>query len=239
MSDSFLPTGYDVPASSGNFTRIEAGDTQLRILSKPELGWVAWEGGQVLRVPYSAPKPEIISQSEKDSVKHFWGVVVWNYKTSQIEFWEISQRSIQNALANLFAKTGWENPFTYDITVTKKGSALSTEYAITPSPHTAVSPVIQEAYNMLTIVPGNVFTDRNIFETKTVSAPAPAATPVSSTLPLAQEAPTPTPTPTATQEREIDPVVSAWQPGQPAPSGYRIVDNGNGGEILKKSSVPF
>ena len=42
MSNDFLDENYKEPELPSNYTKIEEGETVLRILAKPQMGWQGW-----------------------------------------------------------------------------------------------------------------------------------------------------------------------------------------------------
>lgn len=90
--DSFLPEGYTAPVSSGEkFVKFEDGETKLRILSKPVVGWTYFRA-------WLEKSAKVTSRTElknvtdwamdkfgnKSTPKHFWAMVVWNYNTESL-----------------------------------------------------------------------------------------------------------------------------------------------------------
>ena len=130
MSD-FLPQDYEAPEGGGNFMKLQDGENRIRIMSKPIVGWLDWKDKKPFRFPMKN-KPE--KPLEKGPIKHFWAFVVWNYETQSIQILEITQQTVQAAIANLSKDDEWGAPYHYDIKITKKGKDLDTKYAVTPSP---------------------------------------------------------------------------------------------------------
>jgi hypothetical protein len=58
---------------------------------------------------------------------------------SQIQILELTQASIQGPIEDLVVTPEWGNPTEYDITISKKGQKLDTEYSVQPSPHKPVA----------------------------------------------------------------------------------------------------
>ena len=78
-------------------------------------------------------------------IKTFWALLVWDYESRSLVCWEITQKSIQNALSSLIDSSAWSNPLAYDITVVRKGAGLDTKYTITPSPPSPMLPEITQS----------------------------------------------------------------------------------------------
>lgn len=153
--NDYLPAGYEVPTSGGGYTKLEAGENRLRIVSKPLFMWIVWEDGKVTRLPYNGPdsKPAKPTKTPKDGVKHAWAVIAYNYRTKEIEVFEIDKASIQADLVALIKSADWGAPKQYDVIITKKGSGMDTEYKTLPCPKTAPS---QELVQSFTDTPINL-----------------------------------------------------------------------------------
>lgn len=72
-------------------------------------------------------------------MKHFWAFVVGNYREAKLQILELTQASIQGPIEDLVVTPEWGNPTEYDITISKKGQKLDTEYSVPPSPHKPVA----------------------------------------------------------------------------------------------------
>ncbi len=78
-----LPQGYIQPKTPGAYTKFETGTTKIRVLSDVVTGYEIWQstddGG---RKPIRAVSLNDLPQPEgDDQPKHFWAMVVWNYRT--------------------------------------------------------------------------------------------------------------------------------------------------------------
>lgn len=138
--DSFLPDDYKQPSLS-KYTRLEKGANKFRILSNAITGFEYWveetlSDGTVKRSPVrKRPNETIPVKDITDPPKHFWSIIVFNYRNNEVEIFNITQRSIQNAILALSKNEDWGNPKNYDITITKEGdSMMDTKYTIMPSP---------------------------------------------------------------------------------------------------------
>lgn len=144
MSD-FLPQGYTAPQGGGGYTKLKQGDTMLRILTAPVLGWEDWleQGGERKPLRYRMDaKPTQVH----DKLKHFWAMTVYNYNAKEVQIWQISQSSIQAAIQALASNEHWGNPLTYNIQVTRSGEGLDTTYAVQPIPKSDVPGEVQNAF---------------------------------------------------------------------------------------------
>lgn len=142
--NGFLPTSYEAPKSSGNYIKLQKGENKLRILSKPIIGWLDWKDKTPYRYRMNAKPSQSFDPTKK--IKHFWSMVVWNYKDSSIGILEVTQSSIQGAIQTLSNDADWGTPLSYDIKIIKNGDGMETEYAVNPLPHKAITNEIKLAY---------------------------------------------------------------------------------------------
>ena len=144
---SFFEDGYEVPQSSGGaYFKPQAGQNRVRILSDAISGWSYWTNdNKCVRSPKRPEStPDIrVKDGKPDRVKHFLMITIWDYSSSSIKLWEITQSTIQRDLFDL-DNTDWGHPQNYDIIVNKKGEQLNTEYSVLPQPS---APLSQEVIN--------------------------------------------------------------------------------------------
>ena len=157
---TFLPTDYKVPQGSNNYFKFQAGENIFRILSNPIIGWEWWTDstdneGKQTRKPNRVHDYEGVPVSAVDAdgrgVKHFWAMIVWNYQDKKVQILEITQKGIQRAIQGLERSKGWGDPKNYDISVTKTGEKLETEYSVMPIPPKHLANEIKAAFNKTTI----------------------------------------------------------------------------------------
>lgn len=139
---SFLPDNYEQPQGSGSYTRLSQGENRIRIISNSIIGWEAWTHEN---------KPVRVKQDQKDLLngrtdlkgdkpRHFWAFLVWNYKTQQIEIFEITQKTIQDGILALYHSSDWGDPKGFDITITKNGEGMETNYNTQGAPKSQFQP---------------------------------------------------------------------------------------------------
>lgn len=132
MTNDFLPEGYQAPASKSNYLKLEEGSNKFRILSKSIVGWLDWTNDK--KPSRTREYPFQLVNHDKPA-KHFWAFVIFDYKTSSIKILELTQRTVQNAIIELYKNDDWGNPTGYDITIQKTGKDMETKYNVIPSPH--------------------------------------------------------------------------------------------------------
>lgn len=154
-NEPFLDPEYKVPAGANNYFKFQQGENVFRILSKPIMGWEWWTDditpdGKEIRKPNRVREEEgvpIEAANDEDNMpKHFWAMVVWNYADKKIQILEITQKGIQRAIAALARSKGWGNPENYDISITKSGEKLETEYSVMPIPPAPLDKDIVKKY---------------------------------------------------------------------------------------------
>ena len=169
MSSDFLPAGYEAPAKTGgNYFKFQDGANKFRVLSSAITGWSYWteEGKPVRTRKYPDPMPTNLRTGDK--VKHFWAFAVWSYRDNAIQVMEVTQASIREAMQALVASEEWGDPKGYDITITRTGKELNTNFTVQPSPHKAMP---QQAADDLMVTTINLDA---LYEGGDPFAPAPA-----------------------------------------------------------------
>lgn len=140
MNESdFLPGDYKAPA--GAYMKLADGENTFRALSSAVIGWMYWNKEskpvRLRQEPMGTPADIRIGKEGKpEKVKHFWAFAVWNYAADRVQILELTQSSIQTAITALVKNKKWGSPNGYDITITRTGDGLGTEYTVMPNPHT-------------------------------------------------------------------------------------------------------
>lgn len=121
---------------SGKYTKLKEGKTTLRFFDYIS-GWEVWidgeKGRKVIR------KKEITELPEKlrPMAKYFRAFRVYNYDEDATQVFVATQRTILEPLSELYFDTDWgqgESLSDFDITISRKGEKLETEYLLTPKP---------------------------------------------------------------------------------------------------------
>lgn len=142
---NFLPKNYQAPKSSTMYMKLQDGENKIRILTAPILGWEDWTLDKK-PVRYRFDDKPLKSIDPKKPVKHFWGMVVWNYMEEQIQVLQLTQATIRNSIEALCNDKDWGAPYFYDIKIIKKGEGVDTEYMVNPLPHKALNPLIKQRF---------------------------------------------------------------------------------------------
>ncbi len=144
--NTWVPSDYSVPQSPSNYLKLAEGANKFRILSAPIMGYEYWNAkNKPVRSPeYPTQTPDI---KKEGKVKHFWAMVVWNYKEKKLQIAEFTQATIQEAILALAQNEDWGNPSGYDITINAKDAGtMEVVYTIQPSPHKPIPTEAVEAF---------------------------------------------------------------------------------------------
>jgi hypothetical protein len=164
--NNFLPVNYSVPKSQGNYTKLEQGDTTLRILASPIIGWLGWIGKEPKRFRMD-DKPVDLRPFERQEAKHFWAMPVYNYKLDRIQIWEVTQVGIQTKLEEYAKDDDWGSPVNrYDIKITRIGEGMETKYSVIAKPHSETKHEIKEKFEMTPINLEALYTGDDPFSTE-------------------------------------------------------------------------
>lgn len=132
--DNFLPDQYKIPESPSNYMRFQEGANTFRVLSSAIVGY---EYFTVDNKPVRTKEPfEAIPDNIKvgGKIKPFWAFVVWNYQLKMIQILELTQKSIMSSMKANIDNPKWGSPKMYDITVTRSGEGLDTDYVTQAEP---------------------------------------------------------------------------------------------------------
>jgi len=153
---SFLPTNYEVPNVS-NYMKLDTGANKFRVMGSAVVGMMYWKTVDGQRKPQRKHMGEPIpaqdievnpKSGEPEKIKHFWAFAVWNYKAEKIQILEITQKTIMNQIKAYTENEDWGDPKNFDLTITKSGEGLETEYSVIASPHKKCDPkAVQEMKN--------------------------------------------------------------------------------------------
>ena len=145
MTNFFEQTDYKMPVTS-NYMKFKDGVNTFRVLSSAIVGYEYFkDDNKPVRSRHDFDgTPGIKKDGE---VKHFWAFAVWNYEAERIQILELTQKGIMSYMQSLINNKKWGNPTGYDITVTKTGAGLKTEYDTMAEPHSVVDNKISEAWS--------------------------------------------------------------------------------------------
>ena len=141
--NTFLQDGYEPKKTTGNYFRYEDGENTIRILSSAIVGFEYFnrDNKPVRSKEEFEDMPTDIKQGGK--VKEFWAFCIWNYKEEKIQIMEVTQKTIMAQIMALIKNPKWGDVKTFDLTISKTGKSLETQYQVVPNPKTD-APVIYE-----------------------------------------------------------------------------------------------
>lgn len=142
MSNSL--DGLDIPASGSDglfMKKLEQGENRLRILTTPIPGYVWW--------PENENKPVRVKDASEiktgvTDAKYFWFLTI--AINDEVKFLEIKQKTILNQIKALSDNKEWGEVQDYDITITRSGQDLETQYTVVPNPKKAVSDDVKKKW---------------------------------------------------------------------------------------------
>jgi hypothetical protein len=147
-----------MPSGGGLYFKPEEGENRVRVLAPPIIGWIGWTAaGKPLRRAVNLKEPLIptIDESEvvvddKNVIRKFWALPVWDYKSKQIKVWEIGQSTIQGPIKKLAEDPDWGDPRRYDLSITRETKGERTSYTVSPKPKKKADPAIVSAWQEVT-----------------------------------------------------------------------------------------
>ena len=130
ISESFMETAS---SESRYFTPAKGKSNKVRILSQaPIQGYVQWTAeGRPVRWPHDAKKPQANYQDDSKPRK-FIACAVWNYEAQTVQVWDVTQRSVIDAIFSIASDKDFGHPNNYDLKITRTGEGLDTQYSVIP-----------------------------------------------------------------------------------------------------------
>jgi hypothetical protein len=144
--DNFFPSDdYKIPSNSNYFKFME-GENTFRVLSSAIIGYEYYTNNSNKPVRSRTPFDEMpVDIKNEGQIKHFWAFIVWNYKEKRIQILELTQKSIMQTMQVYIKNPKWGNPREYDFIVSRTGSGLDTEYAVSVNPKSPLEESISVA----------------------------------------------------------------------------------------------
>lgn len=135
--DSFIDE--EVLGGASSYMKLQDGDNEVRIISKPIFGWIGWEDKKPQRTLLADGPPDVTINEPKDKPKKFMACLVIDLADDEIKIMELTQQSIIKAILALDKNAKWGKPYGYNLSINKTGANLTTKYVVTPNPKTPVS----------------------------------------------------------------------------------------------------
>lgn len=175
---SFLPADYQPPESSsgGRYMKLVKGENKVRILTDAIVGWVYWSSdGKPVRLksrPAETPADVRRDDSGKpERIKHFWAMVIWDYKDESIKVFEITQATIQSQISSLYEDEDWGHPRGYDLKIIRSGEGIETEYNVNPGKSGLLPPAMVSVFEQSPINLMALYENSDPFDSKMHSHP--------------------------------------------------------------------
>lgn len=135
-------------SSGSDFVKLQDGDSvRLRLISNPIWGHEQFHEGRPYRWRTTDPKPDALQNlpASAERSKAFIAFVVYQYTApAGVKVWQFSQRSVIDQLEMIF-KDDDSEWMDFALTVRRKGSALDTQYMVTPKAEIAEDILIKFA----------------------------------------------------------------------------------------------
>lgn len=134
---NFLPADYESPKSVSFYTKIEDWDKiKLRILPSGLEDRNCITGFEYFEeMDDGKKKPKRSTKTLKHiEEKHFWAFKVYNHNLRLVQLYTIKQKGLMKALSDLIWNEDYGDPLGYDITISRTGKGMDTEYGLVPSP---------------------------------------------------------------------------------------------------------
>jgi len=163
---SFLPKNYELPTAETGYLRLTEGSHKFRVMSDALLGRIVWIDAKYTEDGKSKPKRYKMDEKMIQNKEwHFWAFVVWNYKTERFQILDITQRTIQREITDLWNTKEWGDPHSYDISIKRTGTSMDdTVYTVQGIPHAPLPEEIKEAYDKLNFNLDALFENKDPFE---------------------------------------------------------------------------
>lgn len=146
-TNAFLP---DIPVTT-SYMRLNQGSNKFRILGDTIDGYEYWEDVDGGRKPVRLTKEDAKGKTYSDTPKYFWAMVVYNYEAEVVQILQLTQKTIQTYIKEYSISDDYGDPHTYDITITKEGEGLNTEYRVMASPPKPVDEAVEKMFKDMKI----------------------------------------------------------------------------------------
>ena len=149
---SFFTDDFKLPSAGSEFFKPADGENRIRVLDDSTQGWSYWNTqGKCLRYlerPLQEPTDVGIDKyGNPQNLKPIVVIPVWNYATSRVEIWEVTQVTIMKGLHSNFKDPDYGHPRLYDTKVIRGiGANKKVEYEVKPSPPKPAPPEAIAAY---------------------------------------------------------------------------------------------
>lgn len=144
----FLPNNYEAPETGNEFYKLKKWKNKFRVVSECLVGYEHWSeeevNWEIKKKPNRTEKP-----TGEENEKHFRAFCVYDYEEERIKILVVTQKSIQENIANIL-QIEWKEDITkYDLYVNRTGDWLETKYTVSNwDTEQELSDEIKEATNL-------------------------------------------------------------------------------------------
>jgi len=160
VSDNKWVPESAVPQGGGKFFNMKDLDScegkteDLRVLLPLITGVEVWDSKNkphrfASMEDFAASGVQVREEPGRKSIKSFWATAVWRVSTKEIAVWAFTQKTVRDALSQLAESKKWGALDGYDISITKSGSGMDTEYSVMPCGKEPLAPEAQAAWDEL------------------------------------------------------------------------------------------
>jgi hypothetical protein len=160
MADNKWVPESVAPVSGGKYFNLKELDScegktdEVRILLPLITGVEAWDENKkphrfASMEDLAASGLKIREEPGRKSVKPFWATAVWHPRSKSIRVWSFTQSTVRNAIAALAENKKLGTLDQYDLSITKSGSGMDTEYSIVRCDREPLAPEAQTAWDEL------------------------------------------------------------------------------------------
>lgn len=142
--NDFLPSNYTAPVKQSNYYKLQDGENKIRVMSSAITWYQDWDNKKPINTMNREPAIDPTRQP-----KHFWAFIVWDYATSSLKCWQVTQGSIREQIENYVNDEDFGNPKWYDLKIKRTGKDLETKYSVTPWKVQPVAEDIQAKFDAL------------------------------------------------------------------------------------------
>lgn len=138
QKSSFVPDGYKVSTSGGDFFKLTTGDNKFRILTDAVIGKEGWKDNKPFRrggvdAHIDSDEVDLDEKTKKPKINDFMAFYVLDHADNKVKIASFTQAGIKKSIMSYAAEEDYGHPTGYDLKINKSGDGLLTKYAVTPS----------------------------------------------------------------------------------------------------------
>lgn len=137
-TSSFVPDGYEVKTSGGDFFKLQPGDNKFRVLTDAVVGREGWSQNKPFRrggadAHIDADEVDLDEKTKKPKINDFMAFYILDHADNKVKIASFTQSGIKKAILSYAAEEDYGHPMGYDLKINKSGDGLLTKYTVTPS----------------------------------------------------------------------------------------------------------